>query len=59
MSNINKLLQEIKTLSYDEIRLLYKAVLHQIATPLCDPKEIFDDWDEVEVDKAYADAFKK
>lgn len=55
MANFNELLQEVKNLTYDEKRRLYKALLQQIAIPLQDPKEQYDDWDEVEVDKAYAE----
>ncbi len=41
-TRINELLQEVQKLPYEE------------ATPLRNPEEMFDDWNNAEVDKAYA-----
>lgn len=52
-TRINELLQEVQKLPYEELMVLYKAIIAQIATPLRNPEEMFDDWNESEVDKAY------
>ncbi|SHI85502.1 hypothetical protein [Desulfofundulus thermosubterraneus] len=54
MGKIEELLQEINQLSIEEAKILYKELLRRIATPLRDPEEIYDDWNDPEVDKAYA-----
>lgn len=53
----DELLQEIQWLSCEEKMVLYKELLQQIATPLWNPKELFDDWDDMGVDKAYEKKF--
>jgi hypothetical protein len=52
-TKINELLQEVQKLPYEELIVLYKAIIAQIATPLRNPEEMFDDWNDSEVDKAY------
>ncbi len=54
MGKIEELLREINQLSIEEAKILYKELLRRIATPLRDPEEIYDDWNDPEVDKAYA-----
>jgi len=54
MGKIDELLREIDQLSIEEAKILYKELLRRIATPLRDPEEIYDDWNDPEVDKAYA-----
>jgi len=51
---IEQLIQEVQQLPHEELIVLYKALIIQLATPLRDPQEIYDDWDDLEVDKAYA-----
>lgn len=46
VSTINELLQEVQKLPYEE------------ATPLRNPEEMFDDWNDSEVDKAYAELMR-
>ena len=45
-TRINELLQEVQKLPYEE------------ATPLRNPEEMFDDWNDAEVDKAYGDLMR-
>jgi hypothetical protein len=54
---VEQLLQEAQHLSYAELQILYKGIVQQLATPLRNPEEIFDDWNEAEVDNAYADTW--
>lgn len=51
---VDQLIQELQQLPHNELIALYKALIIQLATPLRDPKEMYDDWDDLEVDKAYA-----
>jgi hypothetical protein len=51
---VDQFTQEVQQLPHDELIALYKAIVIQLATPLRDPKEMYDDWDNLEVDKAYA-----
>ncbi len=57
-TRINELLREVQKLTHEELMLLYKAIIVQIATPLRDPEEMFDDWNDSEVDKAYAELIR-
>lgn len=54
---LDRLLQDVEELTPEELRVLSKAVLRRLAIPLHDPADYFDDWDDPEVDKAYADAW--
>lgn len=55
-AKVEELLREAQKLSAEELRLLCRALLRQIAVPLHDPREFYDDWDDLEVDAAYANA---
>lgn len=57
-TRINELLQEVQKLPYEELIVLHKAIIAQIATPLRNPEEMFDDWNDSEVDKAYAELIR-
>lgn len=54
---LDRLLQDVEELTPEELRVLSKAVLRRLAIPLRDPRDYFDDWDDPEIDKAYADAW--
>lgn len=54
---LDRLLQGVEELTPEELRVLSKAVLRRLAIPLRDPRDYFDDWDDPEVDKVYADAW--
>jgi len=54
---VEQIIKELPQLSAEELLLLYKAVLKQIAIPLQNPQIIFDDWDDSEVGALYADSW--
>ena len=56
-ARLENVLRELEGLSVSEARELYRALLRKVATPLRDPKEFFDDWDDPEVDAAYAETW--
>ena len=56
-AQVDQLIREVQQLPVDELRVLCKAVLQQLAVPLHDPEKIFDDWNDAEVDAAYADTW--
>jgi len=57
VDRIEELLREIEQLSVEEVKILYKELLRRIATPLREPEEIYDDWNDPEVDRAYANSW--
>ena len=57
MTRLENVLRGIEELSVNEVRELYRALLRKVATPLRDPEEFFDDWDDPEVDAAYVEAW--
>lgn len=57
MNEMEKLLREINQLSLEETKILYKELLRRIAKLLREPEEIYDDWNDPKVDKAYANSW--
>lgn len=53
-ARVEELLREVQKLNAEELHLLCQALLRKIAVPLQDPVKIYDDWDDPEVDAAYA-----
>jgi hypothetical protein len=37
--------------------ILYRSLVQKIAVPLHEPHRYYDDWDDPEVDKAYAETW--
>jgi hypothetical protein len=56
-TKLEKLLRELEELSAREAKELYYALLRKVATPLRNPREFFDDWDDPEVNAAYSEAW--
>ncbi|WP_165847695.1 hypothetical protein [Ammonifex thiophilus] len=54
MTVLENLLREIDKLSAEEVKELYQALIRKMAVSLKDPREFYDDWDDPEVDRAYA-----
>lgn len=57
LSKLDQVLREVQTLTPEELKVVYQALLRKVAVPLRDPRDVYDDWDSVEVDAAYADAW--
>lgn len=51
---LEEIIAKIKELPIDEKIQLYELLLEEIAIPLHNPREFFDDWDDTEVDAFYA-----
>jgi len=56
-AQVDQLIKEVQQLPVDELRVLCKAVLQKLAIPLSEPEMIYDDWNDPEVDAAYADTW--
>ncbi len=56
-TQVDRLIKEVQLLPIEELRMLCKVVLKQLAVPLQEPKKIYDDWDDPEVDAVYADTW--
>ncbi|NLK53110.1 MAG: hypothetical protein GX295_11825 [Syntrophomonadaceae bacterium] len=54
---VDQLIEEVRQLSHEELRILYGFLIRQLATPLRDPHELYDDWDDPEVDATYAETW--
>lgn len=52
--NLQQILEAVDKMTADELRLLYREIVRKLAIPLQDPADVFDDWDDPEVDAAYA-----
>ena len=53
MDRVQKLICEAEKLTIEELQSLFKVLSSRVAVPLRDPKEIYDDWDDKEIDAAY------
>jgi hypothetical protein len=56
-AKLDQVLQEAQELTLEELKVLCRTLLRKVAVPLQDPREFYDDWDDAEVDAAYADAW--
>lgn len=56
-AKLDQVLREAQELSLEELKVLCRALLRRMAIPLQDPRDFYDDWDDPEVDAAYADAW--
>lgn len=56
-TQVDQLIREVQLLSNEELRLLCKVVLKQLAVPLQEPEKVYDDWNDPEVDAIYADTW--
>ncbi len=54
-ARLDQLMREIEKLSLKEARLLYGALAMKLTVPLQDPESFYDDWNDTEVDAAYAE----
>lgn len=54
---VEQLIRELQHLSDDELKVLCKAILKQLAIPLQDPEQMYDDWNDLEVDASYAETW--
>lgn len=55
VKSYHEVLRDIQTLDLPEKRKLMFALMRELAVPLYDPKEFYDDWEDEEVDRAYAE----
>lgn len=46
-------LRAIQELSIEDLRVLHSVILQQIAVPLQNPQQIYDDWNDDKVDELY------
>lgn len=56
-TKVEQLIRELQHLSDDELKVLSKAILKQLAIPLQDPEQMYDDWNDLEVDASYAETW--
>ena len=55
MKKIADLLREIEHLSPQEARVLCLALLQKSGLTFLDPGQLYDDWDDPDVDAAYSE----
>jgi len=56
-AQVDQLIKDAQQLSVDDLRLLCRVLLKQLAVPLQEPESIYDDWKDAEVDATYADTW--
>ncbi len=56
-TKVEQLIRELQHLSEDELKVLCKVILKQLAVPLQDPEQMYDDWNDPEVDASYAETW--
>jgi len=52
--NLQQIVEDIDKMTAEELGLLYREIIRKFAIPLQRPADVFDDWDDPEVDVAYA-----
>jgi hypothetical protein len=57
MSYLKEIIEKMQELSAEELLILYRSLVQKIAVPLHDPSRFYDDWDDSEVDRAYAETW--
>jgi hypothetical protein len=57
MTKLDEVIRIAKGMNVDELKALHDAIVKMLATPLQNPRDYFDDWDDEEVDRAYAEAW--
>lgn len=57
MTKLEEIIKTIEKMNAEELKILYGIIVKMLATPLQNPHNYFDDWDNVEVDKAYAESW--
>lgn len=50
---VEQLIRELQHLSDDELKVLCKVILRQLAVPGKGPEQMYDDWNDPEVDASY------
>lgn len=51
---LSEILKQVQNLTAEEKLIICEALLREIAVPLQNPREFYDDWDDTEVDSYYA-----
>ena len=54
---VEQVIDDLSHLSKEELKLVSKVILKQLAIPLQNPEAVFDDWNDLEVDASYADTW--
>lgn len=57
VTKLDEVIKIAREMSVDELKALHDAIVKMLATPLQNPRDYFDDWDDEEVDRAYAEAW--
>jgi len=52
--DLQQILEAIEKMTAEEFELLYQQIIRKLAIHLQCPADVFDDWDDLEVDIAYA-----
>jgi hypothetical protein len=56
-TQVDQLIKEAQMLSIEELQLLCKVILRQLAVPPQEPEKIYDDWNDPEVDAITVDTW--
>jgi len=56
---LEEVMRIVSKMGYEEIKTLHDAIVKMIATPLQNPHDYYDDWDDAEVDRAYAETWSE
>ena len=59
MAKLDEALKIANEMSIEELKALHDAVVRMLATPLQNPRDYFDDWDDEEVDRMYEEIYRK
>lgn len=55
MSKLEEVLKKVDELPQEQQMELLKILEKKLAIPLQDPRRVFDDWEDEEADRAYAE----
>lgn len=56
-TKVEQVICDLQQLSKDELKVVCKILLKQLAVPLQEPELVFDDWNDLEVDASYAETW--